>query len=131
MTVTKTKLNLEEIKRLLNSGIACYHLVQNLLYSHLLLKNLKNRIYKTIILHVVVYCCKTWSLTLREEHRLGVFENRVLRKIVGLKRDEVKRGWRILHNEELCNLRWILERQNGVVWAGLVWLRLGTRGELL
>jgi hypothetical protein len=79
-------LILEEIKRRLN---ACYHSVQNLLSSHLLSKNLKIRIHKTIILPVVLYECETWSLTLREEHRLSVFENRVLRRIFGPKRDEV------------------------------------------
>jgi hypothetical protein len=57
-----------------------------------------------IILPVVLYGCVTWSLTLREEHRLRVFENRVLRRIFGLKRDEVTRGWRKLHNKELHNL---------------------------
>jgi hypothetical protein len=56
----------------------------------LLSKNLKIRIYKAIILSVVLYGCETWSLTLREEHRLGVFGNRVLRRIFGPKRDEVK-----------------------------------------
>jgi hypothetical protein len=79
----------EEIKRRLNSGYAYYHSVQDLLSSRLLLKNLKIRIYKTIILHVVLYGCETWSLTLREEHRLKVFENRVLRRIFGPKTDEV------------------------------------------
>jgi hypothetical protein len=68
--------------------------------SHLLSKNVKIRIYKTIILPVVLYVCETWSWTLREEHRLGVFENRVLRRIFGPKRDEVMEGWRKLHNEE-------------------------------
>jgi hypothetical protein len=53
---------------------------------------------------VVLYECETWSLTLREEHRLRVFENRVLRRIFGPKRDEVTGGWRKLHNEELHNL---------------------------
>jgi hypothetical protein len=67
-------------------------------------KNLKNRIYKTIILPVVLYGCETWSLTLREEHRLEVFENRVLRRIFGPKRDEVKGEWRKLHNEDLHDL---------------------------
>jgi hypothetical protein len=57
-----------------------------------------------IILPVVLYSCQTWSLTLREEHRLRVFENRVLRRIFGTKRDEVTGDWRKLHNEELCNL---------------------------
>jgi hypothetical protein len=60
--------------------------------------------YKTIILPVVLYGCETWSLTLREEHRLRVFENRVLRRIFGPKKDEVKGEWRKLHNEELHDL---------------------------
>jgi hypothetical protein len=89
MTVTNQNLIQEEIKRKLNSGNACYHLVQNLLSACLLSKNLKIRICKTIILPVVMYGSETWSLTLREEHRLRVFENRILRKIFGLKRDEV------------------------------------------
>jgi hypothetical protein len=60
--------------------------------------------YKTVILPVVLYGCETWSLTLKEEHRLRVFENRVLRRIFGPKRDEVKGEWRKLHNEELRDL---------------------------
>jgi hypothetical protein len=68
------------------------------------LKNLKIRIYKTIILLVVLYGCENWSLTLREEHRLRVFENRVLRRIFKPKRDEVTGEWRKLHNEELRDL---------------------------
>jgi hypothetical protein len=70
----------------------------------LLSKNLKIRIYKAKILTVVLYGCETWSVTLREEHRLRVFENRVLRRILGLKRDEVTGEWRKLHNEELRDL---------------------------
>jgi hypothetical protein len=62
------------------------------------------RIYKTIILPVVLHGCETWSLTSREEHRLKVFENRVLRRIFGPKRDEETGGWSNLHNEELHNL---------------------------
>jgi hypothetical protein len=62
------------------------------------------RIYKTIILPVILYGCETWSLTLREEHRLRVFENKVLRRIFGPKRDEVTGRWRTLHNEELRDL---------------------------
>jgi hypothetical protein len=62
----------EEIKSRLKSGNACYHSVQNLLSSSLLSKNIKIKIYRTIILHVVLYGCETWSLTLREEHRLSV-----------------------------------------------------------
>jgi hypothetical protein len=64
----------------------------------------KIRIYKTIILPVVLYGCETWSLTLRGEHRLRVFENRVLRRIFGPKRDEGTGGWRKLHNDELHNM---------------------------
>jgi hypothetical protein len=84
-TVTNQNLIQEEIKGRLNSGTAGYHSVQKLLCSGLLLKNLKIRIYKTIILPVVLYGCETWSLTSREEHRLRVFENRVLRRILGQK----------------------------------------------
>jgi hypothetical protein len=145
-------------------------------------KNLKIRIYKTIILPVVLYGRETWSLTLREEHRLGMFENRVLRKIFGPKSDGVTGEWRKLHNEELHDLyfspsiiriiktrrrRWaghvsrMGEKRNAYrllvgkpegrrplgrprrrwldgirmdlvdLWTGLVWLRIGTGGELL
>jgi hypothetical protein len=67
-------------------------------------KNIKTRTFKIIILLVVLYGPETWSLTLREEHRLGMYENRVLRRIFGPKRVEMTGGWRILHNEELHNL---------------------------
>jgi hypothetical protein len=70
----------------------------------LAVKNVKVRIYKTIILPVVLYGCETWSLTVRVEHELRVFENRILRRIFGPKRDRVTGGWRKLHNEELHNL---------------------------
>ena len=79
----------EEIKSRLSSGGACYHSVQNLLSSRLLLKNLKIKIFRTIILPIVLYGCETWSLTLREERRLRVFENEVLRRIFRPRRDEV------------------------------------------
>jgi hypothetical protein len=79
-------------------------MAQSLLTSQLLSKNLKIRIYKTRILPVVLYGCETWSLTLREEYRLGVFENRVLSRIFGTRRDEVTGEWRKLHNEELHDL---------------------------
>jgi hypothetical protein len=72
--------------------------------SRLLSKNVKIRIYKTIILPVVLYGLETWSLTLKEEHRLRVFENRVLGRISGPKRDEVIGGWRKQHTEEFHNL---------------------------
>jgi len=67
----------------------------------LLLVLLKIKIYRTIILPVVLYGCETWSLTLREERRLRIFENRMLRRIFGPKRDEVTGEWRKLHNEDL------------------------------
>jgi hypothetical protein len=78
--------------------------VQNLLSSRLLSKNAKIRVYRSIILLVVLYGCGTWSVTLRDEKRLRVFENRVLRRIFGSKRDEVTGAWRRLHNEELNDL---------------------------
>jgi hypothetical protein len=81
-----------------------YHSAQTLLSSRLLSNNLKIRIYKTIILPVVLYGCETWSRTLREEHRLRLFENRVLRRIFRPKRDEVTGERRKLHNEELRDL---------------------------
>jgi hypothetical protein len=93
----------DEIKSRLNSGNACYYSVQNLLSSRLISKNLKIKIYKTLILPVVLYGCETWSLTLREEHRLRVFENRLLRTIFGPKRGE-DGSWRKLHNDELHSL---------------------------
>jgi hypothetical protein len=64
-------------------------------------KNLKIKIYRTIILPIVLYGCDTWSLTLREERKLRMFENKVLRRIFGPRRDEITGEWRRLHNEEL------------------------------
>jgi hypothetical protein len=113
---------------------ACYHSVQNLLYSRLLSENLKIRIYKTIILLVVLYGCETWSLKLREEHKLRVFENRVLRRIFGLKMDEVTGEWRKLRNEELRDLYSLpsiikIIKSRRMRWAGHVARmgRIGTR----
>jgi hypothetical protein len=74
------------------------------LSSRLLSRNVKVKIYKTIILPVVLYGCETWYLTLWEEHRLRMFENTVLRRIFGPKSDEVTVQWRKLHSEELHNL---------------------------
>jgi hypothetical protein len=88
-TLTNQNSIQEEVKSRLKLWNACYYSVQNLLFSRLLSKNLKIRIYRTIILPVVLYGCETWSLTLKEERRLRVFENRVLRRIFGPKRDEV------------------------------------------
>jgi hypothetical protein len=95
------------------------------------LKNLKIKICKTIILPVVLYGCETWSLTLREEHRLKVFENRVLRRICGPKRDEVTGEWKKLHNEELHDLYSLpsvirIINSRGLRWAGHV-ARMGEK----
>jgi hypothetical protein len=130
--ITNKNLIQEEIKRRLNSGYACcYHSVQNLLSCRLLSKTIKIRKYKTIILPVVMYVCETWSLTLREEQSLRVFENRALRRIFGPNRDEVTGDWGKLHNEELHNLysspsiiRIIMSRR--LRWAGHV-ARMGEK----
>jgi hypothetical protein len=120
-TLTDQNYMHEEINSRLNSGNS----VQSLLSSRLLCRNLKIKIYKTTILPVVLYGCETWSLTLREEHRLRVFEKRVLRRIYGPKRDEVMGEGRKLHNGELHNLysspdiiRQVKSR--GMRWAGHV-----------
>ena len=81
VTVTNTMDIREEIKRRINMGYACYYSLEKILSSHLLSKKLKVNTYKPIILPVVLYGCETWSLTLRKEHRVRVFENNVLRKI--------------------------------------------------
>jgi len=94
----------KEIKNRLKSGNGYYQSVQNLLFYSLVPKNIKIKIYRTIMLPVVLYGCETWSLTLRGEKRLRVFENRMLRRIFGPMRDEVTREWNILHNEELNDL---------------------------
>jgi hypothetical protein len=98
--------------------------VQNLLSSRLLSKKTKIRVYRTIILPVVLHGCETRSLTLREEQRLRVFEIRMMRRIFRPKRDEVTGEWRRLHKEELNdlysspNIRVIKWRR--MRWAGLV-----------
>jgi len=98
--------------------------VQNLLSSRLLSKNLKIKIYRTINLPVVLYGCETWSLTLREERKLRLFENRVLRRIFGTRRDEVTGEWR-LHNEKLNdlystpNIVWVIKSRK-MRWVGHV-----------
>ena len=92
----KRPLGLILVRLLMGMGIMttiiieCYYSVQTLLSSRLLSKNLKIKIFKTIVLPVVLYGCETWSLTLREECRLRVFENRILRRIFGPKRGVVK-----------------------------------------
>jgi hypothetical protein len=90
-TLTNRNSIQAEIKSRVKLGNACYYSVQNLLSSRLLSKNLKIKIYRNIILPVVLYGCEAWSLTLRDETGLRVFENRVLRRVFGPKRDEVTR----------------------------------------
>ena len=93
--------------------------------SSLLSKTLKIKIYRTIILPVVLYGRETWLVTLREEHRLRVFENRELRRMFGPKRDEVTVEWRRLHNgeiKELYSLPNIVQvvKSRRMRWAGHV-----------
>jgi hypothetical protein len=93
--------------------------------SRLLSKNLKIKIYRTIILPVVFYGCETWSLTLKEERRVMLFENRVLRTVFGPKRDEATGEWRKLHNEELNDLYSVASivrvvKSRRMRWAGHV-----------
>ena len=110
---------------LLKLGNACYYSVQNFLSSSLLSKKLKIKIYRIIILPVVLYGCETWSLILREGRRLRVFENRVLRRVFGPKRDEVTGEWRKLRNEELSDLNSLpnivrVVKSRRMRWAGHV-----------
>ena len=107
--------------------------MQNLLSSSLLSKNLKIKIYRTIILPVVLYGCETWSLTLRDERRLRVFENKVLRRVFEPKRDEITGERRKLHNEELSDVYSLpnivrVVKSRRMRWAGHV--VLWGRGEV-
>ena len=86
------------------SGNTSYHSVQNFLSSSLLSKNIKIKIYRTIIFPAVLYESETWLLTLREECRLRVFETKVLRRIFGSKRNNITGDCRRLYNEELNDL---------------------------
>jgi hypothetical protein len=103
-TLTEQNCIHEEIKSRLNSGNACYHSVNNLFSNPSLSRKVKIKTFKTIILPVVLHGCETWSVTLREEHKLRVFEDRVLRRIFGPKGDKVTGEWRKLHNGKLHNL---------------------------
>jgi hypothetical protein len=97
----------------------------------LISKNIKIKIYRSIILPVALYGCETWSLTLREEYRLRGFKNRVLSRIFGPKRNEVRAKWRRLHNEELYDLHcspnivWVITSRK-YRWVGRV-ARMGDR----
>jgi hypothetical protein len=130
-TITNQNLVQENIKIRLNSDNACYHLARKLLSSRLLSKILIIRIYKTIILPVVLYGCETWFVILREEHRQRVSENRMLRRIFRSKRNEVTGGWRKLHNKELHNLYSspiiiIMMKSKRMRWSGHI-ARMGRR----
>jgi hypothetical protein len=106
--------------------------VQNLLSSVYYPKNVKIETYRTVILHVILSGCETWSLTLKEECRLRVFENRVLRRIFGPMRDEVTGEWRRLHNKELYALysssNTVRVVKLGLMWAGRVARMAESRG---
>jgi len=133
ITLTYQNSIRKEIKSSFKWGSTCYHSVQNLLSPSLLSKNVKSNIYNTIILPAVLYECGTWSLALREERRLSVFENRVLRRIFGPKINEITGERRKLHDEELYELhsspptiRVIKSRK--MSWVGHV-ARMGERRE--
>jgi len=101
--LTNQNYSQEEIKSSLKSGNACYYLVQKFCLP-VCYQKFKIKIYRTIILCVVLYGCEALSLTLKEERRLRVFESRVLRGIFGPKREEVKGEWRKLRSEQLNGL---------------------------
>jgi len=134
-TLTNQNSVQEEIKSRLKSRNACYHLVQNILSPSLLFKNIKIKIYRTVMLRVVLYGCETWSLTLREGCRLRVFENRVLRGVFGVEREEVTWQWRKLHNEELNDLYCSPNIVLVIKWRRTRWVghvaRMGGRGEVI
>ena len=112
----------EEIKSRLKSGNVCYHSVQNILSSSLVSKNIKIKIYRTIILPVVLNGYENWLLTLREECGLKMFENRVVRRIFGPTMDEVTGEWRQLHNKlndlsSSPNVIWVIKSRIINRWA--------------
>ena len=121
--LNESKFYSGRIKIRMKSGNACYHLVQNLLSSSFLPKNMKIKIYRIIILPVV-YGCQIWSVTLREERRLRVFDYRVLKRIFGSEKNEITRKCRKLHNEKLKglysspNIIWVIKCRR-MKWAGV------------
>jgi hypothetical protein len=132
ITLTNQNSIQEEVKCRVKLGNACYYSVQNLLSSSLLSKTLKIKIYRNIILPVVLYGCETWSLTLREESRLRVFENRAQRRVFEPNRVELTGEWRKLHNEELRDLYFLpnivrVVKSRRMRWAGHV-ARMGAEG---
>jgi len=123
----------KEIKSGLKSGNAFYNSVQNPMSSSLLSRNMTIKIYRTVMLLLVLYGCGAWSVTLREEHSLRAFENMVLRRIFEPKKDEVTGEWRRLYKEELYDLyssRHIIRaiKSRRMRWAGLVAFMGNRRG---
>jgi len=130
-TLTNQNSIQEEIKSRLKSGNACYHFVQNFLSSSLLSNNIKIKRHRITVFLVVSYGYKIWSLALREERRLRVSENRVLRRVFGPKRDEVTGEWRKLNSEALNDLHSSpsiigVIKSRRMRWAGHV-ARMGNR----
>jgi hypothetical protein len=121
--LNESKFYSGRIKIRMMSGNACFHSVQNLLSSSFLPKNIKIKIHRTIILPVV-YVCQTWSVTLREERWLRVFDYRVLKRIFGPKKNEITRKCRKLHNVERKglysspNIIWAIKCRR-MKWAGV------------
>jgi hypothetical protein len=119
-TLTNQNSIHEEMKSRLKSGNVWYRSVQNILSASLLSKEINTKIYVTVNLPAVSYGCEVWSLTLREAHRLRVFKNRVL------KREEISREWRRLHNGELyelyssSNIIRVIKSRIIIIWAGYV-----------
>jgi len=123
----------EEINSRLVSENACFYSVQKLLTSRLISRKLKLKIYRTFILPVILYGCESWSTTLANEDKLRVFENTVLRKIDGPKRDEMTGEWRRIHSEELHGLYDSpdvkIMKSRRLRWAGHV-ARMGEKRRL-
>ena len=122
-SISKSNCIQEEIKNRFKSGNSFSHSVKNLVSSSLLSKNIKIRIHITKIFPVILSECETWSLTLREKHRLRVFKNRVLRKVLGPKKYEVTSGEDyIMKSFMICtphHIIWVTKSRR-ITWAGHV-----------